>query len=82
VPKSFSPRSRSRRKLITRRPRNSLRQTADPLEGGATIAIDMADTMRFTPAEITVKRGETVRFVVAQSGADAARDGPSARWTS
>ena len=33
-----------------------------------TINVDMADTMRFTPAAISVKQGETVRFVVKNSG--------------
>ncbi len=33
-----------------------------------TIAVDMADTMRYTPAHIQVKRGETIRFVVKNSG--------------
>lgn len=33
-----------------------------------TVRIDMADTMRFTPAQITVQRGETIRFEVANSG--------------
>lgn len=33
-----------------------------------TITIDMADTMRFTPADITVKQGETIRFIVNNSG--------------
>jgi uncharacterized cupredoxin-like copper-binding protein len=33
-----------------------------------TMAIDMNDTMRFTPAAISVKRGETVKFVVRNSG--------------
>lgn len=33
-----------------------------------TIRIDMHDEMRFVPAEITVKRGETVRFVTANKG--------------
>jgi uncharacterized cupredoxin-like copper-binding protein len=33
-----------------------------------TIAIDMADTMRFTPAEVKVKQGDTVKFVVRNSG--------------
>ena len=28
----------------------------------------MADTMRFTPGEITVRRGDTVRFVATNSG--------------
>ncbi len=34
-----------------------------------TINVDMTDNMRFAPAEITVRQGETVRFVVSNSGA-------------
>ncbi|UUX97798.1 cupredoxin family protein [Aquabacterium sp. J223] len=34
-----------------------------------TVQVDMTDNMRFTPAEITVQQGETVRFVVKNSGA-------------
>lgn len=37
-------------------------------EAARTIAVDMADTMRFSPASITVMQGETVRFVVKNSG--------------
>lgn len=33
-----------------------------------TVEVDMADTMRFTPSEIQVNRGETVRFVVRNTG--------------
>jgi len=33
-----------------------------------TVNVDMTDSMRFTPADITVKQGETVRFVVKNSG--------------
>ena len=33
-----------------------------------TINVDMADSMRFTPADISVKQGETVRFVIKNSG--------------
>jgi len=33
-----------------------------------TINVDMADSMRFTPADITAKQGETVRFVIKNSG--------------
>lgn len=33
-----------------------------------TIEIKMTDDMRFTPAEIEVKRGETIRFVHHNSG--------------
>jgi uncharacterized cupredoxin-like copper-binding protein len=40
----------------------------DPGKVGRTIQVDMADTMRFTPASVTVQRGETVRFVVRNDG--------------
>lgn len=33
-----------------------------------TITIDMEDTMRFGPGDITVKEGETIRFVVKNNG--------------
>ncbi|MCE2658896.1 MAG: cupredoxin family protein [Rubrivivax sp.] len=40
----------------------------DPRRVTRTVKLDMTDDFRFTPADITVKRGETVRFVVANSG--------------
>ena len=33
-----------------------------------TVQIDMSDAMRFTPSSIDVRQGETVRFVVKNSG--------------
>ncbi|MDP3671424.1 MAG: cupredoxin family protein [Telluria sp.] len=33
-----------------------------------TMQVDMSDAMRFTPSRIEVKRGETVRFIVKNSG--------------
>lgn len=33
-----------------------------------TVTIDMTDNMRFTPSSVTVMQGETVRFVVKNSG--------------
>ncbi|PIF76891.1 putative cupredoxin-like copper-binding protein [Variovorax sp. 54] len=33
-----------------------------------TVQVDMTDAMRFTPADIKVRQGETVRFVVKNSG--------------
>lgn len=41
---------------------------ADPAKAARTIRVDMSDAMRFSPAEIKVKRGEIVRFVVANKG--------------
>jgi uncharacterized cupredoxin-like copper-binding protein len=40
----------------------------DPKKITRTIDIVMSDKMRFTPAALTVKRGETVRFRVKNSG--------------
>jgi uncharacterized cupredoxin-like copper-binding protein len=33
-----------------------------------TITVDMTDTMRFTPDSIMVKQGETIKFIVKNSG--------------
>ncbi len=43
-------------------------RTGDPKRVSRTVRVDMADTMRFTPASLEVKRGDTVRFVVKNSG--------------
>ena len=40
----------------------------DPKKVSRTVKIDMTDAMRYTPAEISVKRGETIRFEVKNSG--------------
>jgi uncharacterized cupredoxin-like copper-binding protein len=40
----------------------------DPRKAARTIQVDMADTMRFSPSEVKVKQGETVKFVVTNSG--------------
>ncbi len=41
----------------------------DPRKVTRTIRVGMSDKMRFEPENITVKKGETVRFVVANKGA-------------
>ena len=43
-------------------------RTGDAKKAVRTIAVDMSDRMRFSPASISVKRGETVKFVVRNSG--------------
>src|SRR5882672_1799188 len=40
----------------------------DPKKISRTIDVEMSDTMRFSPANIKVKRGETIKFVVKNSG--------------
>ncbi len=51
----------------------STEETAFGRQGDAkkvdrTIEISMTDNMRFTPASLTVKQGETIRFVVKNTG--------------
>jgi uncharacterized cupredoxin-like copper-binding protein len=43
-------------------------QEGDPKKVLRTIRVDMKDNMRFTPANVTVKRGQTVKFVVHNEG--------------
>ena len=40
----------------------------DPKKASHTVKIDMSDKLRFTPASLTVKQGETVKFVVKNNG--------------
>ena len=40
----------------------------DPKKAVRTIKVDMSDKMRFSPGELTIKTGETVRFDVKNSG--------------
>jgi uncharacterized cupredoxin-like copper-binding protein len=40
----------------------------DPKKVSRRVDIDMGDTMRFNPAQFAVKRGETIRFRVKNSG--------------
>lgn len=40
----------------------------DPQKAVRTINVDMSDKMRFSPDTITVKQGETVKFVIKNSG--------------
>ena len=40
----------------------------DPAKVSRTIGVSMSDTMRFTPSEIKVKKGETIRFFIQNEG--------------
>ena len=40
----------------------------DPKKASRTIRIEMSDKMRFEPASLTIKRGETVKFVAKNNG--------------
>ena len=43
-------------------------RAADPRKAKRTVRVEMSDAMRFTPAEIRVKRGEVVRLVPVNRG--------------
>jgi uncharacterized cupredoxin-like copper-binding protein len=43
-------------------------KAGDPAKATKTIEIDMSDGLRFSPSDMTVKRGETVKFVVRNGG--------------
>jgi len=43
-------------------------KTGDARKAARTIRVDMSDQMRFSPASISVRQGETVKFVVKNSG--------------
>lgn len=43
-------------------------RAADPKKAKRTIKVEMSDGLRFSPAEITVKRGEVVRFIAVNEG--------------
>jgi uncharacterized cupredoxin-like copper-binding protein len=47
---------------------NDFGRPGDALNVTRTISVDMNDGMRFAPGEIHVKRGETIRFQVTNSG--------------
>ncbi len=41
----------------------------DVAKASRTINVDMSDAMRFTPSSLAIRQGETVRFVIKNSGA-------------
>ena len=47
---------------------SSLGKSGDPKKVTRTIEVGMNDTMRFSPANIAVKSGETIRFIVKNNG--------------
>ncbi len=40
----------------------------DPAKSTRTVNVDMSDQMRFNPASLSVKQGETIKFVIKNSG--------------
>ena len=47
---------------------HSFGRQGDPKKVSRTVTVDMSDAMRFSPAEVRVKQGETIRFVARNGG--------------
>lgn len=47
---------------------NAIGEPGDKTKINRVIHVDMTDAMRFIPAQISVKQGETIRFVIKNSG--------------
>lgn len=47
---------------------DAIGRAGKPEQVTRTITIDMADSMSFTPSNITARQGETIRFIVRNSG--------------
>ena len=62
-----APQGKTEKKPISAEEKDFGRE-GDPKKASRTIRIDMSDTMRFTPADLTIKQGETIRFDVRNSG--------------
>jgi uncharacterized cupredoxin-like copper-binding protein len=43
-------------------------KAGDPKKVTRTVRIGMADTMRYSPSELNIRRGETVKFIVRNNG--------------
>jgi len=52
----------------SRPPERAFGREGDPRKVKRVIKIEMSDAMRYFPSEITVKRGDTVRFVLKNGG--------------
>ena len=47
---------------------DALGKPGDPMKISRTVDVEMLDAMRFSPANIMVKQGETIKFVVKNNG--------------
>lgn len=47
---------------------SAIGKPGNPKKVSRTMTVDMNDTMRFTPEKISVKKGETIKFIVKNSG--------------
>lgn len=47
---------------------DAIGKPGDAAKAERTVNVDMTDSMRFNPSSLAVKQGETIRFVVSNSG--------------
>ena len=47
---------------------HSFGRQGDPKKVSRTVTVDMSDAMRFSPSEVRLKQGETIRFVAKNGG--------------
>ena len=47
---------------------HSFGRQGDPKKVSRTVTVDMSDAMRFSPSEVRVREGETIRFVAKNGG--------------
>jgi uncharacterized cupredoxin-like copper-binding protein len=47
---------------------HSFGRQGNPAKASRTVVVDMSDAMRFSPSEVSVKQGETIRFVAKNGG--------------
>ncbi len=61
------PKANAEKKSISREEKSFGRE-GDPAKATRTVNVDMSDQMRFTPAELAIRQGETIRFNIKNSG--------------
>ena len=67
-PHADAPNESKAQKPVIATDQRSFGREGDPQKVSRTVKIDMADTMRYSPSQIGVRLGETIRFEVRNSG--------------
>jgi uncharacterized cupredoxin-like copper-binding protein len=67
-PHGDAPLEGKARKPVVATDERAFGREGDPQKVSRTVRIDMADTMRYSPSQISVRQGETIRFEIRNSG--------------
>jgi uncharacterized cupredoxin-like copper-binding protein len=59
----------TRRQTVSDAEATAFGRPGDPATVSRTVDVAMSDAMRFSPSRVTVRKGETVRFVLRNEGA-------------